>query len=63
MDWVRSGIGDEGWTMHSDGSLRYRGPVVVPLSEDRRKEILGDFHCSRFTVHPDGMKMYHNLRY
>ena len=24
-DRVRLGIGDEGWTMHSDGSLRYRG--------------------------------------
>ena len=29
-DWVRLGTCDEGWTMHSDGSLRYRGWVVVP---------------------------------
>ena len=29
-DQVRSGTGDEGWTMHLDGSLRYRGWVVVP---------------------------------
>ena len=29
-DWVQSGTGDEGWTIHSDGSLRYRGRVVVP---------------------------------
>ena len=29
-DRVQSGTGDEGWTVHSDGSLRYRGQVVVP---------------------------------
>ena len=29
-DRVRSGTCEEGWTMHSDGSLRYRGQIVVP---------------------------------
>ena len=29
-DRVQSGTGDEGWTVHADGSLRYRGRVVVP---------------------------------
>ena len=29
-DRVQSGAGDEGWTIHSNGSLRYRGRVVVP---------------------------------
>ena len=29
-DRVQSGTSDEGWTVHSDGSLRYRGQVVVP---------------------------------
>ena len=29
-DRVQSGIGDEGWTVHADGSLRYGGRVVVP---------------------------------
>ena len=29
-DRVQSGTGDEGWTIHVDGSLRYRGLVVVP---------------------------------
>ena len=29
-DRVQSGIGDESWTIHVDGSLRYRGQVVVP---------------------------------
>ena len=29
-DRVQSGTGEEGWTVHADGSLRYRGLVVVP---------------------------------
>ena len=47
-DRVQSGMGDEGWTVHSDGSLRYRGQVVVPHSTDLREEILREFHYSRF---------------
>ena len=57
-DQVQSGTGDEGWTVHADGSLRYIGRVVVPQLTDLREEILREFHCSRFTVHPAGTKMY-----
>ena len=60
-DQVQSGIGDEGWTIHVDGSLRYRGLVVVPQLTDLREEILRKFHCSRFAVHPGGTKMYQDL--
>ena len=48
--------------MHTYGSLWYRGQVVVPQSKDLREEILREFHCSRFTIHPGGTKMYHDLR-
>ena len=34
-DRVQSGAGDEGWTIHTDGSLRCRGRVVVPHSTCR----------------------------
>ena len=61
-DRVQSGTGDEGWTVHADGSLRYRGRIVVPQSTDLREEILREFHCSRFIVHPGGTKMYQDLR-
>ena len=57
-DRVQSSTGDEGWTVHADGSLRYRGRVVVPQLTDLREDILREFHCSRFVVHPGGMKMY-----
>ena len=61
-DRVQSGTGDEGWTIHTDGSLRYKGRVVVPQLTDLREEILREFHCSRFAVHPGGTKMYQDLR-
>ena len=62
-DWVQLGTGDEGWATHIDGSLRYKGKVVVPQSDDLREEILREFHCSHFTMHPGGTKMYHDLRH
>ena len=55
-DQVRSGTGDEGWAIHTDGSLRYRGRIVIPQLENLREEILKEFHCSHFYVHPSGMK-------
>ena len=61
-DRVRSGMGDEGWAIHTDGSLRYKGQVMVPLLIELREEILREFHCSRFAVHPGGTKMYQDLR-
>ena len=56
-DRVQSGKGDEGWTVHANGSLRYRGRVVVPQLTNLREEILREFHCSRFSKHPSGTKM------
>ena len=31
---------------------------MVPQLTDLREEMLREFHCSRFSVHPGGMKMY-----
>ena len=61
-DRVQSGTGDEGCTVHADGSLRYRGRVVVPQLTDLREKILREFHYSLFAVHPGGTKMYQDLR-
>ena len=35
--------------------------MVLHLT-DLREEILREFHCSRFSVHPGGTKMYQDLR-
>ena len=59
---IQLGTADEGWAIHTDGSLRYRGWVVVPQSTDLREEILKEFPCSRFAVHLGVTKMYHDLR-
>ena len=61
-DRVQSGTGNKGWTVHADGSLQYRGRVVVPQLTDLREEILREFYCSRFAMHPGGTKMYQDLR-
>ena len=60
-DRVQSGVADEGWTIHADGSLRYGGRVVVPQLTDLREKILKEFHYSRFVVHSGGTKMYRDL--
>ena len=60
-DWVQTGTGDEGWSIHTDGSLWYRRRVVVPQLADLREKILKEFHYSHFFAHPGGMKMYRDL--
>ena len=47
-DRVQLDTGDEGWAIHIDGSLQYRGPVVVPQLVELRDVILREFHCSQF---------------
>ena len=47
-DRVRSGIGDEGWAILTDGSLRYKGRVVVPHLIELREEIPGSFTALDF---------------
>ena len=61
-DRVQAGTCDEGWAIHMDGSLRYRGRIMVPRLAKLREEIFREFHYSRFTMHLGGPKMYHDLR-
>ena len=44
---VQSGTGDKSWTIHTNGSIQYRGRVVVPQSIDMRAENLREFHCCK----------------
>ena len=61
-DRVQSGTGDEGWAIHTEGSLQYRGRVAIPQLVYLRDEILREFHCSLFVVHPGSTKMHHDIR-
>ena len=60
-DQVQLGTSDEGWAIHTNGSLRYMGKIVVPWLADLRDKILREFHCSHFVVHLSVIKMYHDL--
>ena len=57
-DRLQLGTGDEGWAIHTYGSLWYKGRVVVSQLTNLREEILKEFHYSHFVVHPAGTKMY-----
>ena len=61
-DRVQAGTGDEGWAIHTYGSLWYRGRIVILQLAKLREEILREFHCSCFSVQPGGTKMYHDFR-
>ena len=58
MEEVQSDTVNEGWAIHTDGSLQYRGRVVVPQLTDLREEILREFCHSRFSIHPGRTKKY-----
>ena len=45
-DRVLSGTGEEGWVIHTYGSLQYKERVMVPQLIDLREEILREFHGS-----------------
>ena len=47
MDRVQASTGDKGWVIHTYGSLRYRGQIVVPQIATLRENILRESHCSR----------------
>ncbi|KAK6127251.1 hypothetical protein DH2020_039014 [Rehmannia glutinosa] len=51
-----------GFAEAPDGTLTYEGRVCVPKDENLRREILEESHCTPYTVHPGGTKMYRDLR-
>ena len=53
----------EGFTIHEDGSLRFKGRWCVPEGCDSLKDtLLNEAHSSRYSVHPGGDKMYQDLK-
>ena len=34
----------------------------MPWNPEIKEEVLKEAHCSKFTVHPRGTKMYHDLK-
>jgi hypothetical protein len=45
-----------------EGTLWFKGRLVVPKREALKKRILDEAHTSRYSIHPGSTKMYHDLR-
>ena len=48
-----------GYSIRADRILRYQDRVYLP--RDKEKSAKGA-HCSKYTVHPENNKMYHDLK-
>ena len=44
------------------GWLRKKGGLCVPDVENLRKQVLGECHRSKFTIHPGGTKIYQDMK-
>ena len=48
--------------MKEDGSLYYKVWVCVPNDSELKKAILEEAHGGSFSMHPDNIKMYQDLK-
>jgi hypothetical protein len=46
----------------ADGTLWFKDRLIVPKKEALKKKILDEAHTSRYSIHPNSTKMYHDLR-
>jgi hypothetical protein len=46
----------------AEGTLWFKDRLVVSRKEALKKKILDEAHTSRYSIHPDSIKMYHDLR-
>lgn len=44
-----------------DGVLRYRGRLYVPNVGGLRREVMGETHYSRYSIHPGATNMYRDI--
>jgi hypothetical protein len=45
-----------------DGTLWFKDRLVVPKNHELRKKIFDEVHTSKYSIHPDSTKMYHDLK-
>jgi hypothetical protein len=46
----------------AEGTLWFKERLVVPRREALKKKILDEAHTSRYSIHPESTKIYHDLR-
>ena len=61
LENVREGE-ESKFSLHKDGTIRFKDRLCVPNSVELRRELLEEAHCSKYTAHPGGTKMYRDLR-
>nr|XP_010320180.1 uncharacterized protein LOC104647147 [Solanum lycopersicum] len=49
--------------LDSDGALRIKGKICVPKTGELIRLPLEEDHCSRYSIHPEAAKMYHDLSF
>ena len=45
-----------------DGVLRYEGRLCVPDIAGLRRQVMGEAHSARYSIHLGSKKMYHDLK-
>ena len=53
---------DENWSMHVDGSVKFKGRLCVLRDVELRNELLANAHRAKYTIHPGSTKMYQDLK-
>jgi hypothetical protein len=48
--------------MDEEGTLWFKDHLVVPKNHGLRKKIFDEAHTSKYSIHPDSTKMYHDLK-
>ena len=61
MDKVRKGDKSD-FVLMDDDTLKFKNKLCIPHVGGLRRELLEDFHNSRFTVHHREMKMYRDMK-
>jgi hypothetical protein len=45
-----------------EGTLWFKGRLVVPKNDVLRKKIFDEAHTSKYSIHPGSTMMYHDLK-
>ncbi|XP_069146068.1 uncharacterized protein [Solanum lycopersicum] len=53
---------NESFSLGGDDILRYQDRLCVPYVNDLRTKIVVESHSSRYSIHQDSTKMYHDLK-
>jgi hypothetical protein len=51
-----------GFSEDNEGVLWYKGRICVPNVKELKDKILHEAHESAYSIHPEGNKMYHDLK-